>query len=48
MLKQLIITGITNMSESFICISGFDREEKKYIRPVLSKGQLTEQFLSEL
>ena len=47
MLKQIIITGITNMSESFICISGFDREEKKYIRPVLSKGQLTEQFLSD-
>ncbi len=45
MLKQIIITGITNMSESFICISGFDREEEKYIRLVLFKGQLIEQFL---
>ena len=45
MLKQIIITGITNMSENFICISGYDKEGEKYIRPVLSQGQLTEQFL---
>lgn len=46
MKKQIVITGITNMSHDHICMSGYDASYHRYWRPILPGSQLSESFLN--
>ena len=46
MICRIIITGITNMSIGYICVSGYDMAARKYIRPIIPGSHIMESFLS--
>lgn len=46
MKKRIIITGITNMKEGNVCISGYDLSAGEYVRPLLPGSQIPESFLA--
>lgn len=46
MICRIVITGITNMSVGYICISGYDMSARKYIRPIIPGSHIAESFLS--
>lgn len=48
MKMQIIITGITNMKDDYICVSGYDIEKGVYRRPLLMGSRLSSSFLNQL
>lgn len=46
MITKLAIIGITNMKEDHICISGYDLNKKRFLRPLMPQGRILVSFLS--
>jgi len=46
MICRIVITGITNMSVGYICISGYDMSTRRYFRPIIPGSHIAELFLS--
>jgi len=40
----LIITGLTDMKGDYRCISGYDRDNQRYLRPLLSNARIDHDF----
>ena len=46
MIIKLVIVGITNMKEDRICISGYDINNNRFLRPLLPHSHITTDFLT--
>tara|TARA_B100001250_G_C19524680_1_gene667526 strand:- start:116 stop:790 length:675 start_codon:yes stop_codon:yes gene_type:complete len=44
---ELIITGLTDMKDSYRCISGYDIANKRYLRPLLKNSRIDSNFVNQ-